>query len=76
MPWKGWRLLYRENQEEKVSPSEVSGGITLSLNECRSLFPLLKKQELNLSREQRTIMIKMEKVLYEFLSIQEMEELI
>ena len=61
-------MLYKENDSEK--------GVFLSLGEARHLFPLLKKEESSISKEQRAIMLKIEKVLYENLSIREMEELL
>lgn len=48
----------------------------LSLNECIALFPGLKEKESSLSKEERKILLRLEKVLYENLSINEMEELL
>jgi len=51
-------------------------GIFLSLNDCTALFPGLKRNESSLSNNERLILLRMEKVLYRNLSIQEMEELL
>ena len=59
-----------------MSYKENEAGVFLSLQDCSLLFPLLKKEEAVVSRELRTIMLKIEKVLYENLSIREMEELL
>ena len=52
------------------------GGVFLTLNDCKALFPRLKGIEHSLSKDERMIMYQMEKVLYRYLSIQEMEELL
>ena len=57
-----------ENNEE--------AGIFLTLNDCTVLFPRLKDNESSLSKEERMIFLRMEKVLYGNLSIREMEELL
>lgn len=51
-------------------------GIFLTLNDCTVLFPRLKENESSLSKEERMIFLRMEKVLYGNLSIREMEELL
>ena len=51
-------------------------GIFLTLNDCTVLFPRLKDNESSLSKEERMIFLRMEKVLYGNLSIRELEELI
>ena len=51
-------------------------GIFLTLNDCAVVFPRLKKNETFLSIEERMLMLRIEKILYENLSIQEMEELL
>ena len=51
-------------------------GIFLSLNDCMVLFPRLKRNESSLSKEERALMLKMEKLLYGNLLIHEMEELL
>ena len=51
-------------------------GIFLTLNDCTVLFPRLKKDESSLSKEERMIFLRLEKVLYGNLSIREMEELL
>ena len=55
---------------------EKEEGVFLTLNDCTVLFPGLKKNESSLSKDERIIMLKMEKVLYRNLSIREMEELL
>jgi hypothetical protein len=47
--------------------------LTLTLDELLVLFPLLKKNEENLNSKERIILAKMEKTLYEHLSIEEIE---
>ena len=51
-------------------------GLFLTLNECKTLFPGLKRNESFLSNDERMIMLKIEKVLYQNLSIQDIEELL
>ena len=51
-------------------------GIFLTLNDCTVLFPRLKDNESSLTKEERMIFLRMEKVLYGNLSIREMEELL
>ena len=51
-------------------------GVFLSLYDCAVLFPALKGNESSLSREERMLMLRIEKVLYGNLSIREMEELL
>ena len=51
-------------------------GIFLTLNDCTILFPRLKDNESTLSKEERMIFLRMEKVIYGNLSIREMEELL
>ena|GEM_PF-3280995 len=51
-------------------------GLFLSLKDCTILFPALKGNESSLSREERMLMLRIEKVLYGNLSIREMEELL
>ena len=51
-------------------------GVFLTLNDCKILFPRLKKSESSLSKDERVIILKMEKVLYRNLSVEEMEELL
>jgi hypothetical protein len=47
--------------------------LTLTLDELLTLFPLLKKNEEHLSGKERIILAKIEKTLYEHLSIEEIE---
>ena len=51
-------------------------GVYLTLKDCTVLFPRIKGIESSLSKEERMIMLRIEKVLYENLSIREMEELL
>jgi hypothetical protein len=48
-------------------------GIVLTLDECKALFPRLKGLENVLLAPEREILLRMEKVLYEHLSVQEAE---
>ena len=48
-------------------------GIFLALDELLVLFLLLKKNEALLSSKERQLLVKMEKTLYEHLSISEIE---
>ena len=47
--------------------------MNLTMDELLILFPLLKKNEANLSAKERHILVKIEKALYEHLSIEEIE---
>ena len=47
--------------------------LTLSKEELLVLFPLLKKSEARLNNRERSILVKIEKTLYEQLSIEEIE---
>jgi hypothetical protein len=49
-------------------------GIFLTLNELLAVFPRLKRLEAVLEKDERAVLIKMEKVLYEQLSISEIEK--
>jgi len=48
--------------------------LTLTLEELLVLFPLLKKNEALLNIKERQILVKLEKKLYEQLSIEEIED--
>jgi hypothetical protein len=50
-------------------------GLFLSLEELCLLFPKLKKNEAHLDVSERALLLRMERVLYENLSIQELETL-
>ena len=56
--------------------NSVEAGIFLSLNDCTALYPRLKENESFLSEEERKVLLKIERVLYDSLSIHEMEELL
>ena len=51
----------------------TSSGIFLSLEELMVLFPVLKKNEALLNNKERRLLVKIEKNLYEHLSISEIE---
>jgi len=55
---------------------DASAGVFLTLNDCTVLFPRLKENESFLSKEERRLLHRIEKVLYGNLSIREMEELL
>ena len=56
--------------------NDEEAGIILTLKDCTVLFPRLKHMEYSLTKEERMIFLRMEKVLYGNLSIREMEELL
>ena len=45
----------------------------LSLEELLLLFPVIKKNESHLSNQERRVLVKIEKILYEKMSIAEIE---
>ena len=47
--------------------------LTLTIDELLILLPLLKKNEEHLNVKERQILVKIEKALYEHLSIEEIE---
>lgn len=51
-------------------------GVFLTLDDCVILFPRLKENEASLSNEERLILLKIEKILYGSLSIEEIETLL
>jgi hypothetical protein len=51
-------------------------GAFLSLRELMILFPRLKNMEHTLKQEERQVLMKFEKTLYEHLSVKEVEELL
>ena len=51
----------------------TESGVFLSLEELMVLFPLLKKSEALLNNKERRLLVKIEKNLYEHLSIAEIE---
>jgi hypothetical protein len=51
-------------------------GVFLTLQDLETVFPLLKKEENLLSPAEQAIFLKIEKKLYEYLSIEEMEDLL
>ena len=53
--------------------SVLPAGLFLSLEELLILFPLLKKNEVSLNNKERHILVKIEKKLYEHLSIADIE---
>ena len=56
--------------------TESEPGFFLSLSDCAVLFPKLKTNESLLSREERNVLLRIEKVLYGNLSVEEMEGLL
>jgi len=50
-------------------------GVFLTLDDCKVLFPRLKEKEPYLAKDERAILLKLEKVLYGSLSVTEIEEL-
>ena len=52
-----------------------TGGI-LAFEDCAALYPRLKKNEAFLSEGERKVLVRIEKVLYASLSINQMEELL
>ncbi|MDR2393496.1 MAG: hypothetical protein LBD93_05005 [Treponema sp.] len=52
------------------------GGVFFTFNELKALFPQLKKGENTLLPAEREVLLKIERILYEQLSIQEMEGLL
>jgi hypothetical protein len=63
-------LIMMENEDK------VEARFFLFLNDCMVLFPKLKRNDFSLSKEERELMLRMEKLLYENLSIHEIEELL
>jgi hypothetical protein len=55
-------------------PGESPGGLFLTLEELSVIFPWLKKNEEGLGVRERQILNRMERVLYEHLSIEEIEK--
>lgn len=51
-------------------------GVFLHLNECAALYPRFKAAERFLADNERMLLLKIEKTLYESFSIKEMEELL
>jgi len=51
-----------------------SGGLFLTLEELSVIFPWLKKNEEGLGIRERQILNRMERILYEHLSIEEIEK--
>ena len=50
--------------------------VVLHLNECAALYPRFKARERLLAEDERLVLLKIEKALYESFSIKEMEELL
>ena len=55
--------------------SNGEAGFFFNLDDCKIIFPRLKREEPSLSKGERAILLKIEKVLYGRLSIREIEEL-
>jgi hypothetical protein len=50
-------------------------GVFLDMEDCKALFRVFKKDEADLSLAERDILLRIEKLLYAHLSIQEIEDL-
>ena len=57
-----------------MDPHEEAG-LFFNLEDCKCLFRRLKKNEFNLSDEEHYILTRLEKMLYDKLSIREIEDL-
>jgi len=55
-------------------PGEKSGGLFLTLEELSAIVPWLQKNEEHLGVRERQILNRMERILYEYLSIEEIEK--
>jgi len=53
--------------------SDVSGGIFLTMEELSAIFPRLKKNEASMDSRERQVLNRIERVLYEHLSIEDLE---
>jgi hypothetical protein len=51
-------------------------GVFITLQELSALFPRLKRAEHTMNSAERHVLIKLERTLYEYLSVSEAEELI
>jgi hypothetical protein len=51
-------------------------GVFISLEELAAIFPRLKQGEGGMNREERRVLTKLEKALYEYLSVEEAEKLL
>ncbi|MDR0386395.1 MAG: hypothetical protein LBH57_00005 [Treponema sp.] len=51
-------------------------GVFIGLTELMAIFPRIKKGERAMAEEERRVLTKMEKALYEYLSVEEAEELL
>ena len=58
---------------QEVKDEILPSGVYLTLEELSILFPLLKKSEALLNNKERQILVKIEKKLYEHLSIADIE---
>jgi len=66
-----------EERENDTSACGRDGEyLRLSLEDCAALFPRLKENEGSLSKDERMVLLKLEKVLYGNLSISGIEELL
>jgi hypothetical protein len=68
--------LFYSAVTSRYEDSEEETGIFLSLAECTVLYPKLKENEANLSKDERKVLLKIEKLLYEHLSVGEMHDLL
>jgi hypothetical protein len=61
-----------------MEPPPVSlkkAGAFFTTDELLAVFPRLKRQEASLKAKERMVLLKMEKILYEHVSVQELEEI-
>jgi hypothetical protein len=51
-------------------------GVFIGLWELMTIFPRIKQEEAVMNSEERQVLMKMEKTLYEYLSVEKVEELL
>jgi hypothetical protein len=51
-------------------------GVFISLGELTAIFPRIKRGERDMNREELRVLTKLEKALYEYLSVEEAEKLL
>jgi hypothetical protein len=51
-------------------------GVFIGLRELMTIFPRIKQEEAVMNSEERQVLMKMEKTLYEHLSVEKVEELL
>ena len=70
--------MRKEMNDEMSADTGIENepGVFLTLDDCKVLFSRLKAKESFLSKQERIVLLKMEKVLYGNLSVREMEEIL